>query len=368
MRPEKPLPPQLTKLTIRNVKTQLDSSVRVFSVELNGAVVTTYKYVGNKPGAWTDPQNWDIGIVPFWDHGSTINLSGSSVTLRNIEPNDMTVKAGSEIGTSGTAIVLDNAAFGTRLDIQVTSFVPHTGQYDTTRLDIGIVGYDTNYGTIEATHAQAQAGSYFLDISIGSGSQLNNAGTIAADGHVSDGYSRDTILAIGSADSYNRGVLNNFGQINVFNDTVASIEPAVIGTGTITLDRPNNGVNGAFPEVNGAFPRLAFLTSVAATQTVELNAGQLSLYVPFERPPQFEATITGWNTQGQVLLAAPFQGSSAAYTPTSPGHGDLIVSSTVTTSGQVGDQSIALHLAGNYATSDFVLTNNYLGTIVSIHS
>lgn len=327
----------------------------------------SYKYVGSEPGLWTDPQNWDAGLVPLWDDGSAVGLSGSRVTMHDIEPNNMTVNAGSASGTSTTGIVLDNAAFGPGLDVRVTSAAPQIGPYDDTRLDIGIVGYDTNYGTIEATHPQGSAGSYFLAMSVGSGSQLNNEGMIVADGHAVPSYSQDTILAIGSADSYNRGTLNNDGQIKIFDDTGASIEPAVVGTGTITLARPIGGMAGAFPEVNGAYPQLTFLTSVAATQTVELDAGQITLYVPISQPQRFDATIAGWTSQGQVLLAAPFQGSSVAYTPTSPGHGDLTVSSAVTTSGQAVAQSIDLHLAGNYKTSDFVLTNNYLGTIVSIH-
>lgn len=329
--------------------------------------MTSYKYVGGNPGLWTDPRNWDLGVVPLWDSGSTVNLSGTSVTLHDIEPNNMAISAGSAVGTSATSIVLDNAAFGPSLDVQVAAAARQTYLYDDTRLDIRVVGYDTNYGTIEAIHPATSAGSYFLPINVGSGSQLNNNGMIVADGRATQGFSQDTILSIGSADSYNRGTLNNDGQINVFDDTVASIEPAVIGTGTITLARPSGGVTGTFPEVNGAYPRLTFLSPVAATQTVELDAGQLTLYVPLSQPHRFDATIAGWNPQGQVLLAAPFQGSSVAYTSTSPGHGDLAVSSARTISGQAVTQSIDLHLAGDYKTSDFVLTNNYLGTIVSIH-
>ena len=330
--------------------------------------MTAYRYIGSTPGAWTDPRNWDTGVVPFWDYGSTVDLGGHSVTLHDIEPNNMTVGGGSAPGTAATRIVLDNAAFGPGLDVQVTSPAPQTSQYDYARLDISVIGCDTNYGTIEATPAPTMAGSYFLDMSVGSGSQLNNEGTIVADGHASPSRSQDTTLAIGSADSYNRGTLNNSGHIDVLDDTIASIEPAVVGTGTITLGRLDGAAPGT-SQVNGAFPQLAFLTSVAATQTVELDAGQISLYVPYtqpQQPPRFNATIAGWNTHGQVLLAAPFKGSSVAYTPTSPGHGDLTVSSAMTASGQAAAQSINLHLAGNYTTSDFVLTNNYLGTIVSI--
>jgi len=114
------------------------------------------------------------------------------------------------------------------------------------------------------------------------------------------------------------GVLNNDGQINVFDDTVAYIGLAVIGSGTITIARPDGNFNANFPSFVVPGP-------VAATQTVELDAGQLVLSQAANQPLQFQATIASWNAEGEVILPYRFHGDSLTYLPSSPGHGDLIV-------------------------------------------
>ena len=316
--------------------------------------MATYNYVGSDDGLWTDPLNWDVGVVPLWDYGSTVEVGAGIVTLRDIEPNNMTVLAGITSSTIfGGVIALDNAAFGPGLDVQASNSMSPASIYNATFLAISVVGYDTNYGTIEAKHDQTSDAYYVLDIGIQPGSQLNNAGTITVDGQISD-HSSLTSLSVGGG-----GVLNNDGQINLFDDSTAELG-TVIGSGTITLARPNF--------VNAGYPQLVSSEPFAATQTVELDAGQLRLYQNTTEPQLFQATIAGWNPQSQVVLAGTFQGNSLAYTPTSPGHGDLVVSGSVPVLEGVIDETFTLHLAGNYATSDFALATNPFETTVSIQA
>jgi len=228
--------------------------------------MTTYKYIGGNDGLWTDPQSWDTGTVPLWDGGSDVQLGGSSVTLHDIEPNNMTVEAGAASASTNGLITLDNAAFGPGLVVEVTSATPATratpsSSYSDASAGIRVVGYDTNYGTIEVKHNQNSNGGYFLGFTVEPGSQLNNLGTITADGQISD-HSNETHLLFENGPGPFLGVLNNDGQINVFDDTVAYIGLAVIGSGTITIARPDGNFNANFPSFVVPGP-------VAATQTVE---------------------------------------------------------------------------------------------------
>lgn len=330
--------------------------------------MASYKYIGGNDGLWTDPQNWDTGTVPLWDAGSDVQLGGSGVTLHDIEPNNMTVDAGAASAGSNGAITLDNAAFGPSLLVEVASTAPATRVspffYSDAGAGIEVVGYDTNYGTIEVRHDQSSNGGYFLGFTVDAGSQLNNLGTITADGQIS-GHSNETHLLFENGPGQSSGVLDNDGQVNVLDDTVAFIGLAVVGSGTITLARPDGNFNANYPSLVMSGP-------VAATQTVELDAGQLGLSQAADQPLQFQATIAGWNAEGEVILPYPFHGDSLTYLPSSPGHGDLVVSGSVTNAGATDRLSYDLHLAGNYATSDFILGPgpgpNPSGTIISIRA
>jgi len=261
--------------------------------------MASYKYIGGNDGLWTDPQSWDTGIVPLWDGGSDVQIGGSGVTLHDIEPNNMTVDAGAASASTNGVITLDNAAFGPSLVVEITSTTPamratSSSFYSDAGAGIEVVGYDTNYGTIEVKHDQSSNGGYFLGVTVAPGSQLNNLGTITADGQISS-HSNETHLLFENGPGLSLGVLNNDGQINVFDDTVAFVGLAVIGSGTITIARPDGNFNANHPSFVMSGP-------VAATHTVELDAGQLVLSQAANQPLQFQATIAGWNTDGEVIL------------------------------------------------------------------
>lgn len=100
--------------------------------------MTRYVWTGGA-GSYTDPAQWADGVVPLWDEGSTVVITGGTATLQDVEPNDMTVEIGGRTDAAAPRLVLDNAALGPGLDVRVTGVAP-----------VSVQGYDTNYGTIEA--------------------------------------------------------------------------------------------------------------------------------------------------------------------------------------------------------------------------
>lgn len=205
-------------------------------------------------------------------------------------------------GTNGM-ITLDNAAFGPGLVVEVASATPATkptpsSAYSDAGAGIRVAGYDTNYGTIKVEHDQSSNGGSFLGVTVAPGSQLNNLGTITANGQISNHSNETHLLFEGSGQS--SGVLNNDGQVNLLADTVAFTGLAVTSSGTITLARPDGNLNANYPSLVMSGP-------VAASQTVELDAGQLVLSEAADQPLQFQATIAGWNTEGEgdPPLSAP---------------------------------------------------------------
>jgi len=249
-----------------------------------------YKYLDGTDSL-TNPLAWDGGAVPLYDYGSTVDVGLGRVTLQDIAPDTMTVDLG-----SGAELVLDNAAVGANLDTRTAGLPPGIIFQDNSAL-IRVVGYDTNYGMIESSHGPADTGSYQLDIYMEAYSQLNNKGTVTAYSQSMPGVSRLTTASLAVNSDANTGVLNNDGQIDVIDDAHAIISTVVIGTGRITVASPDMR-----PDGSPYTPGLTLYGPVAATQTVELDAGQLTLGGSSADPDLFAATVAGWNSTSQLFL------------------------------------------------------------------
>ncbi len=52
--------------------------------------MANYKYLGGT-NVWTNPLAWDVGAVPLYDYGSTVDIGNGRVTLQDIAPSNMTV-------------------------------------------------------------------------------------------------------------------------------------------------------------------------------------------------------------------------------------------------------------------------------------
>lgn len=322
--------------------------------------MTRYVWAGGV-GSYTDPAQWAGGVVPLWDDGSTVVFFGGSATLQDVEPNNMTVEIGDP--TSYPRLVLDNAALGPGLDVRVTSPMPASA-YGGVGAVVVVQGYDTNYGTMETTHDQGTVGFSALDIAIQPYSQLNNEGTISADSTISSATgSGEALLTFGNGDNLTPGVLNNDGQINILNDTNASIDMTTIGTGVITLAR----TTGAEPNT---FPTLSFSTGqVAASQSVALEAGQLTLFQQLRDPQSFQGVLYEWNPAARVYLPGQ-AATSLQFTQTTATQGDLVVNSD---NGGV-PYAYDLKIAGQHTTDQFSFQllpgrfGSIMGTSVSINA
>lgn len=323
--------------------------------------MTNYTWNG-AAGSYLDPAQWAGGVVPLWDEGSTVVIAGGTATLQDVAPNNMTVEIGGpSFGGAAPRLVLDNAALGPGLDVRVTSAVPVGANNDAGAVVV-VQGYDTNYGTIEMIHDQATVGSSSLGFTIQPHSQLNNEGTITEDSTISaaTGSRGATMLFLGGGYP-TTAVLNNDGQINVLNDSTAAIYTAMTGTGVITLAR----TTGA--EAN-ALPNLIFTEGqVAASQSVTLEAGQMTLYQELAAPQLFGGVISDWNPAARVYLPGQ-AATSLQFTQTTAAQGDLVVSS------DNGGRPYAydLKVAGQHTTDQFSFQpqpgpyGSVAGTYVSI--
>ena len=303
------------------------------------------RYVWNGGvGSYTDPAQWADGAVPLWDEGSTVVITGGSATLQDVEPNDMTVEIGSRTDAAAPRLVLDNAALGPGLDVRVTGVAP-VSAHDFIEARVVVQGYDTNYGAIEAIQDPGTVNSGALVFTIQPYSQLNNEGTISADTTVSADRSQGYLsLNFSNGDGRTPGVLNNDGQINVLNDTAAVINTTTIGTGAITLARTAGAEASASPSlIFGGLP-------VAASQSVALEAGQLTLNQDLKAPQAFEGVISEWNPAARVFLSGQ-AATLLQFTQTTATQGDLVVS------GDNGGNPYAydLKVAGQHTTDQFSL-------------
>ena len=303
--------------------------------------MTRYVWTGGV-GSYTDPVQWADGVVPLWDEGSTVVITGGTATLQDVEPNDMTVEIGGRTDAAAPRLVLDNAALGPGLDVRVTGMAP-VSVNDFIAAGVVVQGYDTNYGTIEAIHDPGTVNSGALVFAIQPYSQLNNEGIISADTTIAAGGGRGYLsLNFSNGDGRTPGVLNNDGQINILNDTAAVINTTTIGTGVITLARTAGAEASASPSL--IFGGL----QVAASQSVALEAGQLTLYQDLKAPQAFEGVISEWNPAARVFLSGQ-AATSLQFTQTTATQGDLVVS------GDNGGNPYAydLKVAGQHTTDQF---------------
>ena len=325
--------------------------------------MTDYTWNG-AAGDYLDPAQWTPNDVPLYGTDDVAIIGSGTVTLSDAEPNNATVEIGGpSFGGAAPRLVLDNAALGPDLDVRVTSAVP-VGPNNDAGANITVQGYDTNYGTVELTHDQNTVGSASLGFLIQPYSQLNNEGTITEDSTISAATgSRGADMLFLSGDPRTTAVLNNDGRINVLNDSTASIFTAVTGTGTITVAR----TTGA--EAN-ALPNLIFTEGqVASSQSVALEAGQMTLYQELAAPQLFGGVISDWNPAARVYLPGQ-AATSLQFTQTTAAQGDLVVSS------DNGGRPYAydLKVAGQHTTDQFSLQpqpgpyGSVAGTYVSINA
>jgi len=303
--------------------------------------MTRYVWNGGT-GSYTDPTQWADGAVPLWDEGSTVGITGGTTTLQDVEPNNMTVEIGGRTDATAPRLVLDNAALGPGLDVRVTGVAP-VSAHDFIEARVIVQGYDTNYGAIEAIHDPGTANSGALVFTLQPHSQLNNEGTISAGTTVTADRSQGYLsLNFSNGDSRTPGVLNNDGQINILNDTAAVINTTTIGTGVITLARTPGAEASTSPSL--IFGGL----QVAASQSVALEAGQLTLYQDLKAPQAFEGVISEWSPAAKVFLPGQ-AATSLQFTQTTATQGDLVVS------GDNGGSPYAfdLKIAGQHTTDQF---------------
>ncbi len=303
--------------------------------------MTRYVWNGGV-GSYTDPAQWADGVVPLWDEGSTVVITGGTATLQDVEPNDMTVEIGGRTYSATPTLVLDNAALGPGLDVRVTGTAP-VSRNDFVAADVVVQGYDTNYGTMEATYDPSTAKSGVLSFTIQPYSQLNNEGTISADSAISAATgSSAALLNFESGEYPTTAVLNNDGQINILDDSTASITTATIGTGVITLARTTGADTNTYPELYFSGGQ------VAASQSVALEAGQLTLNQNLRAPQSFEGVISEWSPAARVFLPGQ-TATSLQFTQTTATQGDLVVSSD---NGGV-PYAYDLKVAGQHTTDQF---------------
>lgn len=228
------------------------------------------------------------------------------VTIRNAEPNGQTIYL------SNATLMLDNAALGPDLRLVIGAAEGQSG-----RGTLSVVGYDTNYGVIDAPTVAGSSSN--LEIKVGAGSQLNQEGTIRINpSKIGTALPSDLLVDGG-------GTLNNDGQIFIDSGSVASFYTPVTGAGTITVDHAIAFLN--------ASPNLD-------SQTIDFLGGQLIVQL------DFSATIKDWNNQGTIDVGSGAAVDAVQFDQTSAAGGDLHL---LKAGARVGD----LHLLGSYATADF---------------
>lgn len=294
----------------------------------NGAAVGELQLSGTPATRYTVTTSGTLtSIRPnqvYTDGSIPASITTGTVTIHNAEPNGRAVALGGPgvLGASGAPnLILDNGALGPQFLLTVASPAvtgPQTGV-------LTVQGYDTNYGEIDvipSADAQVTGQGNALTIDITQYSQLNQEGTIKITSPQVTSESGSNLYFSGP------GTLNNDGQILIGPGSFAGMTNArVVGYGTITVDHGG----------------LA-LFNVASTQTVDFLGGSITA-----APATFQATIKDWNNDGSLVL--PSDITSVQFNQTSAAGGDLqVFNGTV--------QAGALHLLGNYATSDFRLTQS----------
>ena len=270
-------------------------------------------------GDYLDPAQWTPGDVPLYGSDNVATISAGTATLSDAEPNGITLTLGVvQPGTAAASptLALSNAALGPDMTLDAVG-----------QATLGVDGYDTTYGQINVSPPGTAGfqGRDTLTINIGTGSQLNQEGTIAVVSPQTVGSTGATLFVNGS------GTLNNDGEIYFGPGSVgqfgnsAQSPYSVTGSGTITLDHATANLFGA-----------------ASTETVDLLGGTLNTSV------SLGATIKDWNSDGTLAFNPSAIVRSVQFNQTSDTGGNLQLFGAA---GQIGD----LHLLGTYATSDFTV-------------
>lgn len=241
-------------------------------------------------GDYLDPTQWTPGDVPLYGADTLAAITAGNVSLSGAEPNGITLSFGGPPAAyqAGPALILNNAAFGPQMALDVS--------YDAT---LDIEGDDTNFGNIAIGSPTVYK---IASIGTRSNGQFNQYGTLSVGA-----------AALLSIDA--NTVVNNGGLIDVVGGHV-SVNDTITGAGTIDIASPGS--------------ELDMNAGVEPGQTIRLQQGLLAV----NNEATFNATIAGFTDSAASLRLGGIQFDAATYAQDASGE-HLVLSNGGATVGEI---------------------------------